>query len=132
MQNEIQEEQYEKILAHGTSYVDGRGSIDNILSGIPITHIAYIFSYAGSVRGNHVHPKDGQYILVLSGRLVSYSRLVGVYDASTEVVEAGPGTLLYCPPNVAHKYYFPEHTTFLNLSTGTRGDYEVDTIPYEV
>ncbi len=125
-------DQYEKVLPHGFSYVDGRGHIDNILSGIPITHIAYISSYQGSVRGNHYHPRDAQYILVLTGRMVSYSVPVGVEGALVEVVEAGPGTLLYCPPNVAHKYYFPEHTTFLNLDTGSRGDYGEDTVPYEV
>ena len=125
---------HEQIIQHGTSYHDARGVIDNILSGVEIVHIARISSRKGSVRGNHYHPSQDQYILVISGGLKSVSGPVsedGSIGMTVEVL-AGPGTLLHCPPNVAHAYYFLEDTWFLNMDTGSRGEPGEDTIPCTV
>lgn len=131
----------ERIIELGTRYADARGAIQNLVTlglGNPaIRHVAVIDSEAGSERGHHYHPEGEQWIYVVHGRLTAYSlSLVSwqaaqerldvprVYDEFTRSLtrlEAGPGTLLHCPPLIVHAYRFHQPTLFLNIDTMPRG-----------
>ncbi len=112
------------------AHSDNNGEIYNILDAT-IGHIAVIHSVAGAVRGNHYHKEDDQWIYVLQGRMA-----VRAVDPVTEekwsyYVEEGQ--LEYMPPGVAHAYWFPKDTLFLNITPRPR-DMEIkdQTIPWEV
>ena len=51
--------------------VDARGAITNLFEG-RIEHIALITSKKGTVRANHYHKKDHQYIYLLTGAFESH------------------------------------------------------------
>jgi len=55
---------------------DPRGEIMNIFEG-PIEHIALITSKKGSIRANHYHKEDQQYIYLVSGAYESHCCDVG-------------------------------------------------------
>lgn len=122
---------YERVIAHPhPAHSDARGDITNILSGelaASVQHIALITSAKDSIRGNHRHPAT-QYIYVVSGAMESYSGT----RPDVRRITAVAGDLLYCPPGVPHAYRFLRPTTFLNLDCAPRGEYGVDTEPYEV
>lgn len=129
---------YEELLSHLVpAFSDARGDITNLLSGIDFNHIALISSVAGTVRGNHVHEKGSQYIYIIQGSLRSYSHHI-VQNTPEEwgssIFLAKAGDLLYCPPMVAHAYFFVTDCLFLNIDTVPRGDGEhyEDTKPWPV
>jgi quercetin dioxygenase-like cupin family protein len=112
------------------AFEDDNGEIANILD-VAIGHVAVIRSVAGAVRGNHYHKQDEQWIYVASGRMV-----VRAIDPVTErqwnyYVEEGE--LEYMPPGIAHAYYFPKETLFLNMTPRPRDPkLEGQTVPWEV
>lgn len=107
----------EVIIKLSPGFVDQRGEITNVLEK-PIKHVAVITSTKGSIRGNHKHPQE-QYMYLISGRYRSVSKDTGVDGPPIEqIVEAG--SLVYCPPNVAHAYEFLESSVFLNLTLDDR------------
>ena len=111
---------FEELTRIDAAFTDERGEIANILSGVPVTHIAICHSLPGTVRGNHWHP-DGtgdQYMYVIGGRYVAYARDARGGPLSAQVV--GPRMLAKCPPGVAHAYWFVEETVFLNIGTDSR------------
>ena len=112
------------------AFSDNNGEIYNIIDAA-IGHIAAIHSVAGAVRGNHYHKEDDQWIYVVRGRMA-----VRAVDPVTEekwsyYVEEGQ--LEYMPPGIAHAYWFPKDTLFLNITPRPR-DMEIkdQTIPWEV
>ena len=112
--------------------VDPRGAITNIFEG-RIEHIALITSKKGSVRANHYHREDHQYIYLLSGAYESHS--CGVNDPEKkQVLKVRPGDIVYTPPLTAHAQRFTEDSVFLALSTRQRerGKYEEDTVAFPV
>jgi quercetin dioxygenase-like cupin family protein len=116
----------------GPAYVDGRGEIFNLFEG-RIEHIALITSKKGSVRANHYHQKDHQYIYLVSGAFESHS--VDVRNPSKkQVLTVKPGDIVETPAFIAHAQKFTEDSIFLALTTLQRedGKYEQDTIAYPV
>lgn len=112
--------------------IDERGSITNLFEG-RIEHIALITSKKGSVRANHYHQKDYQYIYLVSGMFESHS--VDTRDTSKrKVLNVKPGDIVDTPPYIAHAQKFTEDSVFLALTTLQRehGKYENDTIAYQV
>lgn len=103
-------------------FSDARGDISNILQGKDFSHLAIITCAAGSVRGNHWHPNDTQFMFMLSGRYEIYTKQMGYGDASPVTVQLvdKPMTLAYCPPGIAHAYRFLEDTVFLNIGKDNR------------
>ena len=99
-------------------FSDERGDIVNVLRGTPLSHVAVITSKANTVRGNHWHPKEDQYMYLISGRYLSFAQQVGYDEITVQLVRAG--TLAYCPPGIAHAYYFLEDSVFLNLGQDPR------------
>ena len=55
------------------AFVDKRGSIANILEK-EICHVAIITSKKGAIRANHYHPKEMQYVYLVSGKYKTYSK----------------------------------------------------------
>ena len=111
---------------------DSRGDIINVFEG-QVGHVALITSKKGSVRANHYHKKDRQYIYLVSGAYESHSCRVE-NPSQKQVLQVRPGDIVYTPPLTAHAQKFTEDSVFLALSTLEReeGKYEDDTIAYQV
>ena len=111
---------------------DPRGEIHNLFEG-RIEHIALITSKKGTVRANHYHKEDHQYIYLVSGAFESHSCDV-TNPEKKQVLELKPGDIVETPAMIAHAQKFSEDSVFLALTTRQResGQYEEDTIAYEV
>ncbi len=115
-----------------SAVIDARGAITNVFEG-RIEHVALITSKKETIRGNHYHKEDYQYIYLLSGAFESHSIDVRNPDKK-QTLKVRAGDLLDTPPLVAHAQKFTEDSVFLALSTRQResGKYENDTIAYQV
>ena len=101
------------------AFTDERGAITNVLD-TSIRHVAVITSRAGSVRGNHYHPEDVQYIYLVSGRFESCAKDVKNPhgEVQRQMVEAGG--LVHTPPMVVHAQRFLEDSVLVALTLDTR------------
>ncbi len=105
-------------------FSDERGSIINIIDK-PIGHVAIIDSKAGSIRANHYHPEQTQYIYLISGKYESVSKdLRNGDDAEVETIAIRAGDLVITPPMIAHAMRFTEDSVMLNLTTDEDRDPE--------
>jgi len=120
------------VIPPGAAFQDDRGLITNILSDVELRHVAIITSKKGSVRGDHYHPEDFQYIYVISGVYVARFTHVETEEKLSFIVKEGE--LEYCPPGWAHNYQFLEDTVFLNLTPRNRDAdrFEEHTVKYSV
>ncbi len=122
----------EKIKHIDVACKDNRGEIYNLFEG-RIEHIALITSKKGTVRANHYHKEDLQYIYLISGEYESHS--CDVRDPNKkQVLKVITGDIVETPPFVAHAQKFTKDSVFLALTTRQResGKYEEDTIAYQV
>lgn len=122
----------EKIKHIDPAYVDARGEIHNLFEGM-LGHVALITSAKGSVRGNHYHKQDVQYIYLISGAYESHCCPLD-NPSQKQVLQVRPGDIVETPPHIAHAQRFTEDSVFLAFSTRMReeGKYEDDTIAYKV
>ena len=114
------------------AFVDERGGITNVFEG-RIEHIALITSKKGTVRANHYHKEDLQYIYLVSGAYEAHS--VDINDTEKrQVLQVRPGDIVETPALIGHAQVFTEDSVFLALTTRQReeGKYEDDTIAYQV
>ena len=109
----------ETIRKIGAEVSDERGEIKNILEE-PISHVAIITSKKGTIRANHYHPQQTQYVYLISGRYESHSKDLTRQDSETEKKTVEEGSLVTTPPMVAHAMKFLEDSVLLNLTPGTR------------
>ena len=111
---------------------DNRGDIINVFEG-QAGHVALITSKKGSVRANHYHKKDHQYIYLISGAYESHGCRVE-NPSQKQVLQVRSGDIVYTPPLTAHAQKFTEDSVFLALSTLQRekGKYEDDTVAFQV
>lgn len=109
----------EEVIKIKPAFADERGEITNVLEE-PINHVAVITSKKGATRGNHYHPKQVQYVYLVSGRYESISKDISSQDAKEEKVIVESGCLVVTPPMTAHAMRFLEDSVFLNLTTGQR------------
>lgn len=109
----------ETVIEIEPSIVDEKGKIMNILEE-PISHVAIITSKAGSIRANHYHPDQTQYVYLISGKYESISKNLKEEDSNTESKTIKPGNLVITPPMIAHAMRFLEDSVMLNLTTGNR------------
>ena len=100
-------------------FSDARGAISNILEE-PINHVAIITSKAGSVRANHYHPEQIQYVYLISGKYESHSKDLRNENSGTEKIIVEKGSLVITPPMIAHAMKFIEDSVMLNLTTADR------------
>ena len=111
---------------------DNRGDIINVFEG-QVGHVALITSKKGSVRANHYHKKDHQYIYLVSGAYESHSCSIE-NPSKKQILKVRAGDIVYTPPLAAHAQKFTEDSVFLALSTLQReeGKYENDTVAFQV
>lgn len=114
------------------AFVDARGEIINVFEGTT-GHVAYITSKKGSVRANHYHKKDVQYMYLVSGAYETHCCSVE-NPSEKQVLKVQAGDIVKTPPMVAHAQKFTEDSVFLSLTVREReeGKYEEDTIAYPV
>ena len=114
------------------AYEDERGKISNIIDA-DIKHIAIITSKKGSIRANHYHPKQYQYIYLISGEFESYSKDLKK-DSDVEKVIVGENSFVTTPPMIAHAMKFTKDSVMLNITTGAREPekFEEHTIKYKL
>jgi quercetin dioxygenase-like cupin family protein len=115
-----------KFFRREAAFTDARGSITDILDGVPLNAVTIITNKKGAVRANHFHKKTIQYTYVLTGRVRYVSR--GKKGGTTTVIMK-PGDLAVSPPHEAHATEALTDATFLALAHGLRHgrDYEKDT-----
>jgi len=114
-------------------FSDERGAISNILEE-PVNHIAVITTKAGSVRGNHYHPEQIQYVYLVSGKYESISKDLKNEKTETETVVVEAGSLVITPPMIAHAMRFTEDSVMLNITTDSRdtADFDKHTKKYKL
>src|SRR3989344_7002255 len=105
----------EKVIKIKPKFVDERGVISNVLEE-PICHVAVITSKAGSVRANHYHPEQIQYVYLISGKDESHSKDLRNENSGTEKIIVEKGSLVITPPMIAHAMKFIEDSVMLNLT----------------
>jgi quercetin dioxygenase-like cupin family protein len=109
-----------------SSFADGRGLIEDLLV-TPLDSVTRIVSWAGSIRGNHVHAQTTQWTYVVRGRLRIVTR-----DEEGLVQDRayGPGDMACELPGVAHAWEALEDCTCLVFTRGPRSGegYEGDTV----
>ena len=122
----------EKLKHIGAAHKDHRGEIYNVFEG-KLGHVALITSKKGSVRANHYHKSDLQYIYLISGAYESHSCSIR-HPEKKQVLYVKPGDIVETPPLIAHAQKFTEDSAFLALSTREReaGKYEDDTLSFQV
>lgn len=114
-----------KFFRRKAAFSDARGSITDILDGVPLNAVTIITNKKGAVRANHYHKKTIQYTFVLTGRVKYVSQ--GKGGRTTKILL--PGDLAISPPNERHATEALTDATFLALAHGLRHgrDYEKDT-----
>ncbi len=114
------------------AFVDARGEIHNLFEG-QLGHVALITSKAGSVRANHYHKQDLQYIYLVSGEYESYSCPISE-PQNVHKILVKPGDIVKTPSLVAHAQKFTKDSVLLAFSTRLReeGKYEDDTLAFPV
>lgn len=122
----------ERLKHINSAFHDDRGDIYNIFEG-KIGHVALITSKKGSVRANHYHKEDLQYIYLIKGAYESHSCEVS-NPKKKQVLHVKPGDIVETPPMIAHAQKFTEDSVFLALTTREReeGKYENDTLAFPV
>lgn len=115
-----------------SAFSDWRGDIYNVFEG-RVGHVALITSKKDTVRANHYHKEDQQYIYLVSGAYESHSCPID-NPSQKQVLKVKAGDIVYTPPLLAHAQKFTEDSVFLALSTREReeGKYEDDTIAFPV
>jgi quercetin dioxygenase-like cupin family protein len=114
-----------KILRTKPAFRDARGTITDVLDGVPLNSVAILTNKKGAVRANHLHKKTVQYTFVISGRVRYASK--GPRGRKTAVL--GPGDLAISPPGEAHATEALTDAVFMAFAHGLRHgrDYEKDT-----
>ncbi len=124
-----------KVFSPEPAFEDERGVIVNVLEHQQFEHLAFITSTEGSVRGNHFHANEDQWLFIVSGRMAVRAIDIITEEKWNYMVEEGQ--LEYMPPGIAHAYYFPMDTVMLNITPKGRRDADNEerteaTTPWEV
>lgn len=106
--------------------VDRRGTITDVLDGIPVECVTLLTSKKGAVRGNHYHKKTTQYAYVMSGRFRVFTQRVG-QRVRSRIVKTGE--LMVTPPLERHAFVALEPSVLMVCGHGPRSgrNYETDT-----
>lgn len=103
-------------------FEDERGVIQDLLAG-PIDSVTAIFTRAGHVRGNHVHPHTHQWLYVVDGELL-------VSHDGQEFKVHHDGALIAEPADKPHAWRAITDCHVLVFTQGPRSgeNYESDTV----
>ncbi len=121
-----------KITQIPVAFEDNRGKILQPLNGErkDITHIAYLETHHGKIRGNHAHEKKYEFFYIIEGRLQCIAEDIETKKRVRGIVKAG--ALLGIPPNIAHAFKALEETKMLEFSPQALNRERPDVKPYEV
>jgi quercetin dioxygenase-like cupin family protein len=105
---------------------DRRGTITDVLDGIPVECVTLVTSKKGAVRGNHYHKKTTQYTYVLRGR---YRLLTQRGEGRVQARVVKAGELVITPPLERHAFIALESSLLIACAHGPRAgrSYETDT-----
>ena len=108
------------------AFADPRGTITDVLDGIPVECVTLLTTKKGAVRGNHYHKKTTQYAYILRGRFRLFTQRAG-QRARSRIVKAGE--LVVTPPLERHAFVALEDSLLLACAHGPRSgrSYEADT-----
>ena len=112
------------------AFVDGRGSIWDLLMNEQIDHIGMLTSKKGSIRGKHYHKKQKQYTLVLNGKIRIITKDISKGDSKIERLDLNEMEMVLFPSFCYHSLEALEDSKCLIFtSKGREGNsYEEDTI----
>ena len=115
-----------RVVRRRSANSDRRGTITDILDGIPVECVTLLTSRKGAVRGNHYHKKTTQYAYVLEGRFKVFSQRDG-RKVDSRVVKTGE--LVITPPMERHAFVALEDSLLIACAHGPRSgrSYEADT-----
>lgn len=112
------------------AFVDDRGNIFDVLYPCNVTHVGYISSKAGAIRGNHYHKETIQHIFITKGEMrYWFNPYVGYHDRDAQYGNFTEGWLLTSDPYEIHAMEMIQDTEFVVLAEGKRAgiEYESDT-----
>jgi dTDP-4-dehydrorhamnose 3,5-epimerase-like enzyme len=98
----------EKVSSY-SHYTDDRGSFSGLIRTGNWREVNFIFSKAGSVRGNHYHKKLNEFVFLLTG--AAQVEFVNVIDKKQKMIfdlKAGEG--VYIRPYIYHTFVFIQNT----------------------
>jgi len=107
-----------KILRPAPAHTDERGSITDLVTA-PVSHVARMKCWAGTVRGNHYHRTATAYIYVIQGAFNIRSRMVGTEQESR--LGARAGDLVVIDPREIHSLEAITDGEFLMLVSMPNG-----------
>ena len=112
------------------AFVDGRGSIWDLLMNEQIDHIGMLISKKGSIRGKHYHKKQKQYTLVLNGKIRIVTKDISKGDSKIERLDLNEMEMVLFPPFCYHSLEALEDSKCLIFTSKSRegNSYEEDTI----
>jgi uncharacterized RmlC-like cupin family protein len=104
-------------------FEDERGVIQDLIC--PVDGVTEIFTYAGAIRGNHVHEKTTQWTYIVSGRM----EFAWGGDDGKHTAFYPAGALVIEPAGIPHAWRAVEDTRVLVFTKGPRSGqaYELDT-----
>jgi quercetin dioxygenase-like cupin family protein len=108
------------------AFADLRGTITDVLDGIPVECVTLLTTRKGAVRGNHYHKKTTQYAYVIRGRFRLFTQR-GTGRVRSRVVKAGE--MIVTPPLERHAFVALENSLMVACAHGPRSgrSYESDT-----
>jgi len=115
------------------TFADDRGAIHDIFNGEGVRHVGYVTSKKGSVRGNHYHKKELEYMYILRGKFKLLVKDVSRDGAEVEEHIVISGDLITNPPNTAHTLVALEDSEFFHITNTARGEgAEDDSYPHRL
>lgn len=116
-----------KNILKSLDFKDKRGIISDIIYNKNFNHCVYILSKKNAVRGNHYHKVTNQLNLILSGKILYFSKLK---HKKLKKKTLKKGDLILSKKNEIHAFKcISNKSEMLVFSSGLRGgrDYEKDT-----
>lgn len=112
------------------AFVDGRGSIWDLLTNEQIDHVGMLISKKGSIRGKHYHKEQKQYTLVLNGKIRIVTKDISKKDSKIERLDLNEMEMVLFPPFCYHSLEALEDSKCLIFTSKSRdmNSYEEDTI----
>ena len=115
------------------TFADDRGAIYDIFNGEGIRHVGHVTSKKDSVRGNHYHKKELEYMYIVRGKFKLLAKDVSRDNAEIEEHVVVPGDIIINPPNTAHTLVALEDSEFFHITNTVRGeDTKADSYPYRL
>jgi hypothetical protein len=121
-----------KIEKKKVNFKDARGTIMDIVVGMPFEHCVIIYCNKGAVRGNHFHKNSTQSDFMLFGKMRVYSRKKAGKKIEQSIVSENDLTCF--EKGEVHEQIALGKCAFLSFVKGPRGGnkYETDTFRLKI